>query len=124
MFAGRIRAIGSETAGEIVTLLASDLPPNQFGYFLTSQTQGASQPPGSSGLLCLGGNIGRFNRPGEIGFTGTAGAYSLDVDTNDIPLAPGAIQSGETWNFQAWHRDVVGGAATSNFTDAIEVDFL
>ncbi len=32
-------------------------------------------------------------------------------------------QVGETWNFQGWYRDAVGGSATSNFTDGIEIVF-
>ena len=32
-----------------------------------------------------------------------------------------AAMAGETWNFQAWFRDVVGGATTSNFSDAWQV---
>jgi hypothetical protein len=34
-----------------------------------------------------------------------------------------AVAAGETWNFQSWHRDAVGGVATSNFTDAVQLDF-
>ena len=30
---------------------------------------------------------------------------------------------GDTWNFQVWYRDAVGGSATSNFTDAVSVTF-
>ena len=33
-----------------------------------------------------------------------------------------AIQSGETWNFQAWFRDS-NPTATSNFTDGLEIQF-
>ena len=79
---GRIRAIGSDVAGESLTLLATELPPDRFGYFLASMTQGMSFPPSSSGRLCLKGAIGRFNRPGEIGTTGASGAMSLEVDTD------------------------------------------
>jgi len=116
---GRLRAVGSDFAGESLILLASDLPPNQFGYFLLSLTQGVSYPPGSSGRLCLAGNIGRFNRQGEVGHSGPAGALSLVVDTTDIPPSS-SILVGETWSFQAWHRDV---GSTSNFTDGVEILF-
>jgi hypothetical protein len=33
------------------------------------------------------------------------------------------VVPGETWYFQAWHRDLVGGTATTNFTDGLEVTF-
>jgi len=34
------------------------------------------------------------------------------------------VRPDQTWNFQAWYRDSFGGAATSNFTDAVSVVFL
>ena len=34
-----------------------------------------------------------------------------------------AVMPGDTWNFQAWHRDFVGGSVTSNFSDGLSVDF-
>ena len=40
------------------------------------------------------------------------------VDGVDISIA-----AGETWNFQTWHRDSVGGIATSNFTNGLAVTF-
>jgi hypothetical protein len=41
-----------------------------------------------------------------------------------IPLGTGpvAILPGETWNFQAWYRDLNPGT-TSNFTDGISITF-
>ncbi|MCP3918944.1 MAG: hypothetical protein GY711_25640 [bacterium] len=33
---------------------AENLPPNQFGYFLASQSPGFIQPPGAAGPLCIG----------------------------------------------------------------------
>ena len=75
-------------------------------------------PPGSSGFICLGGAIGRFNQPGNIGQGPT---FSIQVDLTAVPqpTGPVAVQPGETWNFQAWYRD--GG--TNNFTDAVEILF-
>ncbi|MCP3913994.1 MAG: hypothetical protein GY711_00380, partial [bacterium] len=46
------------------------------------------------------------------------------VDPGALPTAPAsAILPGETWNFQAWHRDHTPGL-TSNFTEAMSVTFL
>ena len=102
-----------------MTLTADQLPPNQFGYFLTSQTQGLFMPPLSSGFICLGGDIGRFNQPGNIG---QGPSFSIQVDLTNVPqpTGPVAVQPGETWNFQAWYRDIAG---TNNFTDAVSVTF-
>ena len=108
-------------------LTATLLPPNSFGFFLTSQAQGnVVNAGGSEGTLCLGGNIGRFVGPGQVMNSGASGGLTLTVDLNAVPAATPtgvvAVQAGETWNFQAWHRDV-NPAPTSNFTDAVSVTF-
>ncbi|MEM1452791.1 MAG: hypothetical protein AAGI22_27045, partial [Planctomycetota bacterium] len=103
-----------------VTLVASNIPTNSFGFFLTSRTQGfTSMPGGSQGNLCLAGSIGRYVGPGQIQNSGQLGEFSLALDLTQTPTPTGfvTIQAGETWNFQGWHRDSVGGSATSNFTD-------
>ena len=103
-----------------VTLTAEGLPPGQFGYFLVGATQGLFNPPGSSGLICLTGAIGRYNQPANIG---QGPSFSIALDTQALPLSPAvAIQPGETWNFQTWYRDFSG--TTSNFTDAVAILFL
>lgn len=109
-----------------LTISASELPANSFAFFLTSTGQNTVfQPGGSQGVLCLGGAIGRFVGPGQIVNTGVAGAVSLALDLSQHPTPTGfvQIQPGETWNFQAWFRDAVGGQVTSNFTDGIELTF-
>ena len=107
-------------------LTASNLPNNSFGFFLTSRTQGlVLQPGGSQGRLCLGGSIGRYVGPGQIKNSGAMGSFSLALNLNQTPTPTGlvAIVTGETWNFQAWHRDSIGGVATSNFTDGLSATF-
>ncbi|MCP3917862.1 MAG: hypothetical protein GY711_20135 [bacterium] len=100
-----------------LSLVARDMPAGQFGYFLVGQTQGSLTPPGSVGILCLAGNIGRYNAIAEI-FQGPLG--EIDVDLTAIPVnPPQPVVAGETWNFQAWYRD--GG--TSNFTDGVTMAF-
>ena len=108
-------------------LTATLLPQNSFGFFLTSQSQGdVLNAGGSQGTLCLGGSIGRFVGPGQVMNSGPSGSFTMSVDLNAVPAATPtgvvAVQPGETWNFQAWHRDV-NPAATSNFTDAVSVTF-
>jgi hypothetical protein len=124
---GTTRGTGSSVvATNNLTLTADSLPNNAFGFFLTSMTQGnVPQPGGSLGVLCLGGSIGRYVGPGQIQNTGGTGAFSLLLDLTQTPTPTGlvAVAAGETWNFQAWHRDSVGGAAVSNFTDGLSVGF-
>jgi hypothetical protein len=113
-------------ASNDLTLTASSLPNNAFGYFLTSRTQGVTpQPGGSLGVLCLGGSIGRYVGPGQIQNTGATGSFALLLNLTQTPTPTGfvAVAPGETWNFQAWHRDAIGGAAVSNFTDGLSATF-
>jgi len=114
-------------AANSVTLRADGLPNSAFGFFLTSRTQGFVQNPGGSqGNLCLSGSIGRFVGPGQIKNSGATGAIDLAIDLTQQPTPTGAVavQAGETWNFTAWHRDVVAGAATSNFANGLALTFL
>jgi len=109
-----------------LVLVASDLPQNSFGYFLTSRTQGfILTPGGSQGNLCLSGTIGRYVGPGQIQNSGTTGVISLATDLGQMPtpIGPVSVQVGEMWSFTAWYRDSVGGAAVSNFADGYEVTF-
>jgi len=126
--AASMRATGSPfVTANAFTLVADDLPQNSFAFFLTSQTQGfVMNPGGSAGNLCLGGSIGRYVGPGQVQNAGTAGTVTLALDLTQTPTPTGLvpIAPGETWSFQCWHRDAVGGQATSNFTDGLEVPFL
>lgn len=109
-------------------LHALDLHANAFGYFLASPqvtTTAGVTPPGSAGVLCLSGSIGRCSN--FVLNTGPAGAFSLALDPTAIPQPTGSVPAlaGQVWFFQAWHRDVRpgGGPPTSNFTNVAGVPF-
>lgn len=121
-------ASGTPTvAANMFVLECGDMPTQSFAFFLTSQTQGfTAMPGGSAGNLCLGGPIGRFVGPGQIQNSGASGSVQLPVDLTQVPTPTGlvSVQPGQTWNFQCWFRDSSGGAATSNFSDGLEVPFV
>jgi len=123
---GVIDAIGGDFASENnLTLRLSDLPGNTFAMLLGSQTQGSlTMLGGGQGTLCLGGSIGRFVGTNELRRTLPNGTSSLRVDTTRIPngLGTQSVSAGQTWNFQAWFRDV-NPVVTSNLTNAISVAF-
>lgn len=128
-FAANISAIGSPLAlANDVTLHAVGLPANQFGMFVAGPSQEfIISPGGSQGILCVGpGNIGGFGRiVNALQFSGPAGSMSYSLDLQNIPIAAApfsmALQSGVTWNFQAWFREPGGN---SNFSDAVSISFL
>ncbi len=101
-----------------------ELPAQSRGYLLFSTSTGTPiQPPGSDGLLCLSGGIGRlqsglFQAP-------DSGQARVEVDLTAIPQPTGSVpaMAGETWFTQAWFRDSIQGTATSNFTSAASVTF-
>jgi len=123
---GRMEATGSDVvANDDFHPAAVGLPNNAFGFFIASRAQGFVQNPGgSAGNLCLAGPIGRFQM--QIQNSGAAGRITIHAALASFPHPSGgvvAVQPGDTWNFQAWHRDAVGGGATSNFTDGLSVLF-
>ena len=114
-------------ASNDLTLSASSLPPLAFAFFITSQDQTfVMNPAGSEGNLCIGGAIGRFVGPGQVQQADMSGGVQLTVNLTAIPQPLGfiTVQPGDTWNFQAWHRDSAAGVSTSNFTDGYSITFL
>ncbi|MCP3920449.1 MAG: hypothetical protein GY711_33390 [bacterium] len=118
----RIFAAGSDVrSDDRLFLEAKQLPRHTQGYFLASRSPGLlAQPGGSLGTLCLGLPIGRYDGP--LLDSTALGAIQLELDLAAVPLL-GAVAAGETWYFQAWFRDVFGGA-DSNFSDGVAITFL
>jgi hypothetical protein len=123
-----IEALGSTSAtANQLRLTTTSLPANAFGFYLVSRTQGLVVGAGGSfGRLCLGGTIGRYQRPGEVMGSGPAGEFSLDLDLTDTPQPLGSVSvlPGDTWFWTTWFRDQEGGVAVSNFSNGLEVLFL
>ena len=118
-----ITATGSDVAtDDDFALTTTELPVNQFGYYITSATQGLIQNPGGSqGDLCLSGQMGRFTQ--QVQSSGAGGAFGIQVDLTQLPPPLNqAVMAGETWNFTTWYRDK-NPTPTSNFSDGISVLF-
>jgi len=102
------------------TLLVDRVPNSSFGLFFFGNQQVQQPIPGSQGVLCVAGTTFRLPIVVADPFFGSA-FYALDF-TNTGTAAP-QITAGSTWNFQYWHRDAVGGVATSNTSNALQVTF-
>ncbi|MDF1837287.1 MAG: hypothetical protein P1V35_05420 [Planctomycetota bacterium] len=126
-FPSRALAYGlTAVAANDLRLVANPVPQNTFGFFIVGRQQGfVPGPGGSMGNLCLQGSIGRFNRPEQLQNSGANGFFSLDIDLDAIPGPTGnsVVLAGQTWLFQAWFRDLVGGQLTSNFSAGTQVTF-
>ncbi len=122
--AGRMSLAGSPLiVDNNLTLAASGLPVSEWGYFLMSMAQGfVPNVGGTAGNLCLGTPLYRLNRPpsGAVQNSGPTGSFSVSLDLQRLPQGLG-VTPGDTWNFQAWHRDTP--TSTSNLTDGISVMF-
>ncbi|MEM6672810.1 MAG: hypothetical protein AAF726_08185 [Planctomycetota bacterium] len=104
-----------------LALTADQLPTFSLGYFLFSETQDFVPGfGGSAGNLCIGGSIFRLSN--FVLGSGPVGAVSLPVPFGGLPPAA-AFDIGESWNFQYWFRDSVGGSTTSNTTDGVTVEW-
>ncbi len=122
---GVIAAVGSSRVSDNeLRLVATSLPPNTAGYFVTSETQAfIPNPAGSLGNLCISGNVARFAQ--QIQTSGAGGRIEAQIDLTLFPTnPPQPVAAGQTWNFQAWFRDSSGGQPTTNFTDALAITFV
>ncbi len=119
-----ICAIGSTVASmNDLVLGCSDMPPNEFGYFLNSRIQGCFSPMGTPGKICLSNQIGRHNM--QILNSGPAGMFCTMINLTTFPNpgfpgGMGQVVAGDTWNFQCWYRD----GMTSNYSEGLQIIFL
>lgn len=121
---GFLRLEGSRSIDSTKTAVASALPAGQF-CLLVGAT-GVNDVPGaggSTGTLCLGGNLGRYNS--TITPTSSEGIATFPIDPTALPIGLGTSPAmpGMQYQWQVWHRDLTLIGATSNFTNAVSVQF-
>ena len=129
---GTLDITGSASISANNVVLTATLPPNSTGFFLTSQTQGFTMnPAGSTGNICLAGDIGRFVGNDQVKNSGIGSEISLSTQLGEWSLlsvpdgsAPYAAVAGMESNFQLWHRDNGFAGPTSNFTNASSVTWI
>ncbi|MEM8710392.1 MAG: hypothetical protein AAGG01_05535, partial [Planctomycetota bacterium] len=70
----------------------------------------------------IAGEIGR-GVGGQISSSGPNGELSTIVDWQSVPRPTGPVAAvpGETWFFQTWTRDAVGGSVTNNLSNGLSV---
>lgn len=105
---------GNSAFADDFTLTVADVPQFSAGIFFYGDTR--VQLPFGDGVRCVGGNL--FRLPPPL-FADAFGSASRVVD-----LGSGTpFLSGTRWNFQYWYRDVQGGVAGFNVSDALSVGF-
>jgi hypothetical protein len=121
-----IHARGTASVGTIQELYCAEMRTNAAAYFIVSaETGNVNLAGGGQGRLCLGGAIGRVVG-GQILNTGPSGSVSVTFNPGALPtpFGPVAAAPGQTFHFQCWHRDAIGGVPTSNFSNACSITFL
>ncbi len=99
-----------------LTLISTGCPANQFGLFYFGPTQ--TQTTFGNGLKCVGGALVRF----PVLQTDGSGITSMSIDYTDLP-GSSQITVGDTFNFQLWYRDPLGGGAFFNLSDGLSISF-
>ena len=112
----------SNTSLGDVDVHVQGLPTNSFAVIYMSQ--GAAQAPFGDGRLCVGGSaVCRYpvQSTGPQGWVEELGVAHHSVDHFD---PAGHIDAGQSWNFQAWYRDLQGSCGSGfNTSNAWSVSF-
>lgn len=107
-----------------MVLSCNALPPFSAGIFFYGGAR-ASFPAGQ-GIVCVSSNATQpATRVAPVLMSDLLGGVSLAIDFTapQQSMGPSAILPGQTWNFQYWHRDTIGGQATWNYSNALSIYF-
>ncbi len=115
---------GSSITSDDVTLAVTQLPANTTVLMLMAMN--TSRLPFGDGRICIAGLSKIFRLPpalnsGPTGSVRGGPGYVAVTNTALVPV-PGGIQAGDTWNFQAFYRDVAG-CAGFNISNGVSVTF-
>ncbi|MFT5734899.1 MAG: glucose/arabinose dehydrogenase [Planctomycetota bacterium] len=106
------------------SLSAGGVPSNTIGLFFYGPEQTSS--PSGLGNLCIAGNssrpLVRIYPAVQSDILGSA-FMSIDFTAPNQSMGVGAINPGDTLNFQFWFRDNQGGAPSWNFTNGLSALF-
>jgi glucose/arabinose dehydrogenase len=111
-------------AANNLVLSCGALPSFSAGIFFYGGAQVSVQS--GSGLVCVGGSPTQpAIRMAPVLVADLLGTVNRFVDFNDPQQSAGAgaILPGQTWNFQYWYRDAIGGQSTWNYSNAVSVFF-
>ncbi len=104
---------GSLAQNDLV-LRCSGLPPNSLGFYFYGN--GRVQTPLGNGYLCIASDHWRLGAASVAADGTTERAF-------DAFAFPARVDPGETWQFQFYYRNVAGGGAGFNLSDALAVPF-
>ena len=108
-----------------LVLTGTGCPTGRFAVMAAGRQQALVTPAGASGQLCIGADLTLVLGSGGPVRTDASGGFRARIDSRALPTPGGDVAAtvGETWSFQGWVRDVAT-LPTSNFTSAVEVQFV
>jgi hypothetical protein len=113
----------SSVATNDFTLTVTGAAVESSGMFVYASN--TAQAPYGNGLRCVGTSSGGVYRLSPTLFTNGCGTATRLVDLESGAPATGSseIDSGSTWYFQFWYRDLAAGGARFNTSDGLKVIF-
>ena len=113
----------SSVATNDFTLTVTGAAVESSGMFVYASN--TAQAPYGNGLRCVGTSSGGVYRLSPTLFTNGCGTATRLVDLESGAPATGSseIDSGSTWYFQFWYRDLAAGGAGFNTSDGLKVIF-
>lgn len=120
-----LTVVGSYSiAANDMVLSCNALPSFSAGIFFYGG--GRASTPVGQGIVCVSSTPSQpVVRMTSVLMSDLLGGVSLPIDFTapQQSMGPGAILPGQTWNFQYWHRDSIGGQATWNYSNALGILF-
>ena len=116
-----IGACGSTSiAANDLILRIDQATPGQFGLFFYGADE--TFTIFGEGALCVAAPFARVLPVIATDATGSA-SLPLDLGNDPFTVAPNTIAPFETWRFQFWYRDPLGGPSGFNLSDGLAVTF-
>ena len=111
-------------AANDLVLSVSGLPAFSAGIMFYGGAR-ASAPSGQGTVCVSGSSTQPVVRMAPVLVSDLLGIVNRVVNMNDPQqsVGAGAILPGQTWRFQYWYRDAIGGQSTWNYSSATEILF-
>ena len=103
-----------------LTISVSSAPPFQSGLFFHGADEDFTIF--GDGALCVSGPFARVLPVIATAGTGSASVL-LDLFDDPFTVGPDIVAPFETWRFQFWYRDAIGGPPGLNLSDGLAVTF-
>lgn len=122
---GRIVAFSSQTIGPVLLIGDTGVSGLRSGNDRPMVAAGFGFITGGDAPVVWEREIFSGDVSPKIATASVGGRLDLAVEPWRLPLGPGTVpaMAGDRFQWQAWHRDSVSGAASANYSNAISLRF-